>query len=168
MFISCNNNLCLIVLDIFMVINNIKCFLNMKFSWITELVPSVIIIHTVGTVRILLYLTYEYTCAYCMDCSCLNHNNIACFNLYLIKYVCDCIIINSLKNFFLRCISWKPTVQIWSRFTVHYIPHLILSIFILILKSIFIIRMNLYRKCLLCIYEFYKDRESVLCLTFPA
>ena len=151
-----------------MIIYNIKCLLDMKLSWVTELIPSVIVIHTICTVRILLYLAYKYSGANRMNCSCFNHNNITGFNLNLVKYISYCIVIDSFQNLFLGSISWKTTIEVWTGLAVHYIPHLVLSILILILKCIFIVRMNLYRKCLFCINELNKNRKSVLCLTFPA
>ena len=140
----------------------------MKFSRIAILISSVIIIHSVCAVWVLLDFTDNYSGSYSMYCSGFNHNNIALFNFNFIQNVCYCIIRNSAFNFFFISILFKSAVKIWARFTVNNIPHLILAILAFIFKCIFIIRMNLYWQCLLCINKLYKDRESVLCLTFPS
>ena len=82
-------------------INHINSFIYMKFSLITKLIFPVIIIHSIGAIRILLNLTYKNTSSNSMNSSCFDHNTVTFMNFNLIKNISYRIIFYAFSDFFL-------------------------------------------------------------------
>ena len=104
----------------------------MQFALISELVPAVIIVHTISTIRILLYFTYKDSGSNSMNCAGFDHNAVTFADFYLIKNIRYCVILNTFSYLFFAGILRKTAIQISAGFTVNNIPHFILAKFILI------------------------------------
>ena len=140
----------------------------MQLTGLAVLADSAVVVDAVSGIRVLLYLGDKDTLSDSMESAAFYKENIALMHRDIVCHFKQSIVLDTVCEFLAGYLMLKAVEQLCAFLAVNDIPHLGLAVFALDAQCILVVRVNLNGEIVLCVDEFYEDREILEALTILA